>query len=1429
MIATPSPSGIDGFRRSLAVLVAIDCYENGIPPLRTPVADAETLAFALKRDHGFETEIIVNQQATLPRLQAYLVALQDHIGTDDRVLFYFAGHGIALDSDEGPKGYLLLQDADRCSTNQYLPMAELNKAFSALSCRHMLAILDCCFAGAFRWSATRDLVLAPADLHQERYSWFVRDAAWQAIASAAHDQKALDVAAEEPLGKRDGAERHSPFAQALLDGLAGAADRLRADGTGDGVITATELYLYLEDRLTPTTKGSRSRQTPLLWPLAKHDKGQFVFLTPGRKLDLPPAPKLDSNANPWRGLKPYESVHSDLFFGRRAASDRLLERILSEQFIVVTGPSGIGKSSLVRAGVLPRLPSRIRSIVMRPGLPGPTPFASLAAALREAGFSANVPDEHALVATPAALANWIEADGNDQEILLVVDQTEELITLGQNEEIAEKFTRLIAHALDAGGRRFRAIFTVRSEFEPQLTQSSLSRRWASARYLVPQMTQDELRRVIEGPAAVKVMHFESADLVDTLVNEVVQMPGALPLLSFALSEIYSHYLRRRREDRVLTQEDYNALQGGVTGSLRVRANQIVDAVDAPHQETTRRVLERLVSVESGEFARRRVSKHEFEALDASENVRVQDVLKRLDEARLIVTDEVGNRPHFELAHDTLILGWNRLHSWVRQDAALIADLRRLTSDAEEWATSAKQKSGLLWSDSARLGTIRKLRVAPTPGLNRTEAAFAAASVKRAWQNLLVRVALGILLVAAVVAAIYSFVAGEQARELAQYRRYAADMASVERAWSSAGDIVQAQTVLDRYRTPSNANEDPRSFEWYMYQRIVSAGQHSLGEPANSANMSALSKVAPLAAVATDDDPVIVFNPVNHDVVTTLSAATKGAKALEFTADGGTLIVGGVGEVRLRIISEPDESTIALPGAGKVHSLVLLSDNNAVLVDENGHVFSVDLRSRTAQQRFSIEMRDDKYAAAYKLIYAAGGDTIVLASQDGALRLLDPRTLAIRMTVVESSVRLDGAWAAMSGLVLMPANDRIILLDVKTGALSPTFYFGGYVSTIGIREDGKMLAVGGGWRGIELWRTPNLREPAEWRFHGVLRGFSGWPSSARFVPESSLLLGTTLAGDIKVWETSRIGPDTFLAHAGDVVAAQIPTGENDLVTVDSNGLVRRWTPASDETVWSTQLDDAKGMAVADALGLVAVASWSGTVSILDLAAGRIALNRPGYAPVATSNGGIFLAWIGDDGHSIVIYDGSGNSPTKIELPKAELRTETEPYIVSLAVSPDGGTFAVGTATGVLLLVDRQQGFIRETRKLTERIIWSLAFSPDGQYLAAGGSDNLIYVLRASDAEDVASLSGHWGAVFGLAFTPNGKTLASGGRDGVIRLWNTAAWQEMITFSAHQPDNDPGVQTLAFSKAGDKLVSGGARGRVIVWPAQPTADPTQSAAP
>ena len=265
------------FSRNLAVVIGINQYGSGISSLQTAINDAKRLVEILRLKHGYQVWVFLDEIATLKNINRLLEeTLPQQVSSDDRLLFYFAGHGIALNGDDGPEGYLIPQDAELGATNTYLPMTQLQASLSELPCRHFLGILDCCFAGAFRWSSNRDLLTAPEVIHKERYDRFITDPAWQVITSAAYDQKALDAFhVNTERGQRG---NHSPFTAALLEALEGGADifppAAHGKPQGDGVITATELYLYLRDAVEPATEGNRQRQTPGIWPLNRHDKGE---------------------------------------------------------------------------------------------------------------------------------------------------------------------------------------------------------------------------------------------------------------------------------------------------------------------------------------------------------------------------------------------------------------------------------------------------------------------------------------------------------------------------------------------------------------------------------------------------------------------------------------------------------------------------------------------------------------------------------------------------------------------------------------------------------------------------------------------------------------------------------------------------------------------------------------------------------------------------------------------------------------------------------------------------------------------------------------------------------------------------------------------------------------------------------------------------
>jgi len=534
------------FQKSHAFIIGINDYQH-VSRLHTAVNDAKILAEKLTTDHDY----VVHGPLLDPTKEDLVNYMEETIkkvvGKEDRVLFYFAGHGIALDSEEGPNGYLVPVDAEPGKVETLLAMTTLHDELTSLSCRHGLLILDCCFSGAFKWSSGfRDIVFdLPGIVYEQRFYQYLKDPAWQVITSSASDQKAVDVLENHSLGLREQSNlSHSPFALALLEGISGAAD-IVPKGRGDGIITTTELYTYLRDWVEDVTMAQSKRQTPALFSLKRHDKGQYVFLHPRHPFNLPPAPE----RNPFMGLKSYNEGDASLFYGRDRVIIALRELIKQQNFIVVSGASGTGKSSVIKAGLLPALRKKNWEIlpVVRPGK---VPMDSL---------QEKVPD----------LTKVLSPNSNT---VLIIDQYEELITQCLDIHQKEAFEQQLADWLKQYPS-LRIIISVRSDFEPQFEENALSLWWNNGRYIVPAFSTEEFREVIIKPTIQEVLFFEPDSLVEDLVDAVNQAPGALPLLSFTLSELYYSYLNGGRTNRALTAEDYEKL-GGVIGALRTRADKV---------------------------------------------------------------------------------------------------------------------------------------------------------------------------------------------------------------------------------------------------------------------------------------------------------------------------------------------------------------------------------------------------------------------------------------------------------------------------------------------------------------------------------------------------------------------------------------------------------------------------------------------------------------------------------------------------------------------------------------------------------------------------------------------------------------------------------------------------------------------------------------
>ncbi|MBA3923077.1 MAG: caspase family protein, partial [Nostocaceae cyanobacterium] len=742
------------FKRNLAFVIGINNYTNGIPHLQTAVNDAKKLVEILREKHGYQVWVCLDETATLKTLNNLLTTtLPQQVQADDRLLFYFAGHGVALNGDDGPEGYLIPQDAKLGDIQSYLAMTKLQEALTQLPCRHFLGIFDCCFAGAFRWSSHRDLLATPEVIHKERYDRLICDPAWQVITSSDYDQKAADAFV---LRSRSQSGDHSPFAAALLDAFAGGADTnppaTDDQVAGDGITTATELYLYLRDRVELATEGNSQRQTPGIWPLKKHDKGEYIFLTPGHELNLPPAPPLDESKNPYRGLESFEEQHSQFFFGRDSLEDKLLDVVTKNPLTSVLGASGSGKSSLVKAGLIPKIRkvTTEKWCIVAPIRPGDTPFRSLNYAL----VNSNFPEVNQLAQKTLAdrITEWISSN-RDTKLLLVIDQSEELLTLCHHEEERQRFFSELAQAIATHSQQLRVVLTIRSDFEPQLRDSILQslpktlpfrntiikNHWQAARFIVPAMTRLQLRDAIEKPAELRVMNFEPHTLVDQLIDEVADMPGTLPLLSFALSELYLKYLKRQQaasnngdtNNRAITQEDYDEM-GGVTQSLTQRSDSEYEELvkeNPAYSQIIRLVMLRMVAVGGGELARRQLPLSELKYASGKQEL-VEKVLERFSQARLLVQgqDAEGNT-YVELAHGVLVRGWLKLRNWLQEEKNLRLQ-RRLTPAAMEW--NSHKKAEFLWHADPYINVLHRdvLNSKNNNWLNQIETEFVHKSVQR---------------------------------------------------------------------------------------------------------------------------------------------------------------------------------------------------------------------------------------------------------------------------------------------------------------------------------------------------------------------------------------------------------------------------------------------------------------------------------------------------------------------------------------------------------------------------------------------------------------------------------------------------------------------------------------------------------------------------
>lgn len=731
----------DWFDASYAFIIGIDEYEGGgISPLTNAVKDAEGIRDILSDSlPQYKVEFFPNatDSEILDIFEKRIPAVVKT--TNTQVIIYYAGHGVAQGqtASGNPKGYILPSNAknDKDLTHA-IKMETIREKLRNLPVkpRHLLLVLDCCFAGAFKsTNEFRGEIGWDAEvIYKQRYDHFIRYNAWQVVTSSSYNQKTVGQIGNDLLTERaetGGRESHSPFCSFLMKGLSG-----EADANGDGLITVSELYSYLRNNVDSfiEKKAKGHFQTAMLFPIdAEHDNGEYLFLNKGCALNLE---NFDPKRNPYKGLEPYGFYDSAPFYGRDEAIKEVVERVKNNKITIVAGASGSGKTSLVMAGVLRNFYKETDT----PFIITPDSRYDYLAQLRE---------------QLVEVKRNIQQDSN-KGIVVYIDQLERLFTRHPN-YIRIQFLEELMKMLADLGERVRIIVTIRTEFEIYFRNSILKEYWTDAnRYTLKPPKSHELRDIIEKPAHQRLIRFNPPSLVNTIVGDADNEEGVLPWLSLFMQEMYNRLIERDQFDE-FTNDDYRK-SDKMPELVQARAEALFKKLDYHSKATMRKLMPRMMPLSAIDIKGKRVYRHELkfplsekekarhkmrdrdgdDTAMSNETKRANRLFNRMSDNcnRLLVSDvDENGRQFYVPAHTGILRSWKRNDKWIGRLGRKLRVMElfdQVRSQATRYAETNFRSRSLLFKDREYKDDLQRIERYKRTLLNCNENRFVDDSNRR---------------------------------------------------------------------------------------------------------------------------------------------------------------------------------------------------------------------------------------------------------------------------------------------------------------------------------------------------------------------------------------------------------------------------------------------------------------------------------------------------------------------------------------------------------------------------------------------------------------------------------------------------------------------------------------------------------------------------
>jgi WD40 repeat protein len=1155
------------------------------------------------------------------------------------------------------------------------------------------------------------------------------------------------------------------------------------------------------------------------------------------------APELRDELCPYVGLDAFREGNHAIFFGRDHLVSELIEKLKSTRFLAVLGSSGSGKSSVVRAGLIPKLkndglPGSVRWIYFKPMVPGSNPLLNLAHLMEpeaELLDQANIADAYRK--NPGRLAQTV-SEKFREGVVLVVDQFEEIFTLCTDDEARQRFVENLMHLSQISEAEHRVIVTMRSDFETKIARlPDLQKLIEQSVVRVTPLSASELREAIEAPAARIGLKFEEG-VVDALLNDTLGELASLPLLQFTLLKLWENRERNR-----ITWAAYKRLGGGREALAR-SADDFYNNLIHEDRVTMRRILLKMVRPGEGlEVTSNRVPRRVLYQ-KAEANDRIDRVLNRLIATRLVRISEgdMAGDEQVEVAHEALVRNWPRLVEWLEEERAALRQRQRLTTAAEEWQRLGRDPlalwRGLLLEEARHYDDLNSLEteflaagyeaeraeaervenearqqrelemaqaLAETQRQRAEEEKARAEEQARYAKNLRrqsrhLTAALAVAVVLGLAAGLFGYLSIQATKEARANEVLALDQKAEALKQRQAADTNAALAKTNQETADKNAEEA-------IKQKALAEAQRSAARAqiyqARTGGLYASTLLALDSWRKSPSDEAAEILRENISLLPiSLAQSTQDAKitVLELDARNSRFLTASTdGKVCVRKMQDGQAQFCVTSSGAVSHAIFVLDGKSIAIGDEKGVVQIIDAETGKLQNRLEYK------AAIRGLDFSEVNKAFAIALEDGNIDVMILRSpqnmqisapLQIVGKISVASLSPDGKsyaagtaagsiiiWNLSNSLIMSHREDRRAVLSLRFSPNSRLLISGG--------ADNRAVVFD-----LRTGKT-------------IFQSFQGddWIQDIAFFPDDNSFATASNDSRVQVWDLNTGKESMVMFTDAAVTSLKISPDGKWIVATGENGTIRVWSASTGVEQFEIPLGNAGTvLAFSDDSQRLFSGDVNGDISIWDISgisspSSHVQFDETLRIAKFDASGSRLIA---SDANRVWFLNPSEVSAVAATSPKKAV-LELNEAIDNLAISPDGKLMGISTFENkvyVYNLVTRKPIFVVQS----PNDVTALAFSADSSRIIIGTVNGTLETRDIQTAALTLDLQLD-NPILSISWGQNG--IAVGIKDKIIVL-NPETESRIVELDA------PGEnQFLAINTDNSLLVSANSSGQIKFW--------------